>query len=41
MKVRATATAHATKSGPPIDIVSAMNHKSLFGPWFKGDSWDG
>jgi hypothetical protein len=38
---RATATAHATKSGPPIDIVAAMNHKSLFGPWFKGDSWDG
>jgi phage terminase large subunit-like protein len=24
-----------------LDIIAAMNHRALFAPWFRGDSWDG
>jgi len=35
-----TAVAARAQSSPPIDIVWAMNHRGLFGPWFPGVSWD-
>src|SRR5215470_2846023 len=29
-----------SSTAPSINIVSAMNHPGLFGPWFPGASWD-
>jgi hypothetical protein len=41
MNARPVVTATAGSTPPTIDIVSAMNDKALFEPWFPGATWDG
>jgi hypothetical protein len=41
MNARPAVTATAGSTPPTIDIVSAMNDKALFEPWFPGATWDG
>jgi hypothetical protein len=41
MNARPAVTSTAGSTPPTIDIVSAMNDKALFEPWFPGATWDG